>query len=88
MASEPISIAKSDRAIYSRNEYEKLAHQIKTSLGIEENELQRPDDGDVEYFTVWLDFTYFNKLAIFFRTCKDPSQTRIRRERKWEKMNV
>lgn len=63
-----------DGAIFSKNEYGKLANEIKTSTGIKEDDfyiLAHPDDGDSEYFSVWLDFEYLDKLSDFFQICKE-----------------
>ncbi len=64
----------SDGAIFSIDEYEKLANEIKVSVGIIEDDfydLEHPDDGDSEWFYVWLDFKYLDKLSDFFQVCKD-----------------
>ena len=61
-------------AVFSVDEYEKLANEIKTSVGIQEDDfyvLEHPDKGYSEYFYVWLDFKYYNELAKFFKICKD-----------------
>jgi hypothetical protein len=60
--------------VFSRDEYEKLANEIKSVVGIQEDEfyeLNHPDDGDSEFFSVWLDFKYFNALSKFTKICKE-----------------
>ena len=63
-----------DGAVFSVEEYEKLANEIKSSIGIHEDyfyDSDHPDNGDSESFTVWLDFKYFNELSKFFKICKE-----------------
>ena len=60
--------------VFSRDEYKKLANEIKSGIGIKEDEfyeLNHPDDGDSEFFSVWLDFKYFNDLSKFLKICKE-----------------
>jgi hypothetical protein len=62
-----------DGAIFSKNEYDKLANEIKTTLLIEEDnfyDVEHPDDGDSEYFLIRLDFKYLNKVSKFFEINK------------------
>jgi len=62
-------------AVFSIDEYKKLANEIKRSVGIKEDyfyDLEHPDDGDSEeYFCIWLDFEYYKELAKFFKICRE-----------------
>jgi len=63
----------SEGAIFSKEEYEILKNKIKTSAGIGEDyfsDLEHPDDGDSEYFHVWMDFKYCENVYNFFDICK------------------
>lgn len=65
---------KSEGAIFSKNEYDKLANEIKKLCSIKEDyfyDLEHPDDGDSEDFLVWLDFHYLEKLSDFFQIYKE-----------------
>jgi len=60
--------------VFSRNEYVELANKIKLAIGILEEdfyELQHPDEGDLEFFSIWLDFKYYKELLKFLKICKE-----------------
>jgi len=63
-----------DNAILSKAEYEDIAVKIKSSIDCIKDtyyDIEDPDDNDLEYFLVWLDFEYYKELNKFFKICKE-----------------
>jgi hypothetical protein len=63
-----------DGAVFTEKEYKNLTKRLKETLGIKEDDFfnyDLPDNGTIESFGVWLDFSYSERLADFFQICKD-----------------